>query len=314
MGAVATMASEMDALPGKRAVDHEERQAKRARGNRAIRGAKHDDVNALEKILIEDGVVCMQGLYAAEQLAQWQEHHKTLLAQLDKEISKTQRKEQKYLNPVGGQKAYSKQGYWQVPADGSFALDVGYGRHDFTYGCEEGPFADSKFHAPDSVINLMNRMLKADYAHYNGAVPSRGKSGQGFWHRDTYSLFDNEELDVTLPPFYFTMLVPFKDVTEELGPTQFLLGSHRLANVDADEGPHLVGLAKAGDAVIFDGRMLHRGLANPSENIRELMYMVYHKKWYRDYLNDEFKAGFSVNDPNMNDDLQPLITSPNPQQ
>jgi hypothetical protein len=43
--------------------------------------------------------------------------------------------------------------------------------------------------------------------------------------------------------------------------------------------------AKAGDAIIFDYRILHRGLANGSPDDRPLAYFTYGRQWFRDATN-----------------------------
>ena len=39
---------------------------------------------------------------------------------------------------------------------------------------------------------------------------------------------------------------------------------------------------KAGSAVLFDGRMLHRACAHPSTHPRQMIYLVFHRNWYVD--------------------------------
>ena len=43
--------------------------------------------------------------------------------------------------------------------------------------------------------------------------------------------------------------------------------------------------ARAGDAIIFDYRILHRGLANTSAEDRPLAYFTYGRSWFRDATN-----------------------------
>ena len=81
-------------------------------------------------------------------------------------------------------------------------------RYDFTYGLE-----DVKIQSSD-VNYIIKKMLKNEYNSYLGGLPMVDNPNQshksnlplqnrnGKWHRDAYSLFDNETLDLTLPPFY----------------------------------------------------------------------------------------------------------------
>ena len=118
-------------------------------------------------------------------------------------------------------------------------------------------------------------------------------SEHGPWHRDTYSLFGCEEQDQGLPPFYLTLIVPLQEVTEDLGPTEFVLGSHKTAWETAlQDGKagleHVLATSKRGDCVLFDGQMIHRGTPCQSAQPRRAVYTVFHKKWYSDYVDNLF--------------------------
>jgi hypothetical protein len=44
----------------------------------------------------------------------------------------------------------------------------------------------------------------------------------GLWHRDAYPLFESEELDLSLPPYYLTVLAPLADLAPGEGGTEFV--------------------------------------------------------------------------------------------
>ena len=135
-------------------------------------------------------------------------------------------------------------------------------------------------------------------------------------HADTAHLYVHTQL----PGHYVNLFVPAvsagsSSASIEVGQTAFILGSHQLrisAHVMNEEGgqqileerlvrPHL----KAGDALIFDCRILHFGLANQypqkeefkgdecnidqykrqSEGWRPLLYVNYHQKFFQDPKN-----------------------------
>ena len=82
---------------------------------------------------------------------------------------------------------------------------------------------------------------------------------------------------------HLQVFVPLTDTTAELGCPQFVPGSHRLGDADADAtvagtsaSPLQFAPLRAGSAVMFDYRLVHRGLRNshPTE-ARPLFYMVY---------------------------------------
>lgn len=81
---------------------------------------------------------------------------------------------------------------------------------------------------------------------------------------------------------YIDVFVPLVDLTEELGPTQLLPGTHDMKDVDSlngiheDELPSVTPLLQRGEILLFDYRTLHKGLGNTSDNkSRTLAYSVY---------------------------------------
>ena len=70
------------------------------------------------------------------------------------------------------------------------------------------------------------------------------------------------------------------------GPRQhnFALGSHRRG---FDRSPaRAAPRCELGDAVLFDYRTWHRGLANESDADRPVLYLVVARPWWRDDRND----------------------------
>ena len=90
----------------------------------------------------------------------------------------------------------------------------------------------------------------------------------GKYHKDTVKLF-GEMPNSFLPPFYYNMLVATCDQTELNGPTTFLL----------DDELWWVKL-KRGDALIFDGEIIHRGIKNITNANRDMIYAIFTKPWY----------------------------------
>jgi ectoine hydroxylase-related dioxygenase (phytanoyl-CoA dioxygenase family) len=139
------------------------------------------------------------------------------------------------------------------------------------------------------IIQLIKEMSPAiDFKHYWGAIPSLGGSGPTIWHRDVYSLLNTTEgvnldaLDLSLPPYYFTVLIPLVEMTKEYGPTEFIKGSHKKIIVDENEEEIYAPLLNPGDIVIFEGRTMHRGLANRTNNERLIAYITFIANWYHD--------------------------------
>lgn len=142
---------------------------------------------------------------------------------------------------------------------------------------------------------IKNMSPTIDFRSYWGAIPSLSHSGPTDLHRDVYPLLNTMEgnhldnLDINLPPYYFTVLIPLVQITKENGPTEFIEGSHRKPIVDESKETIYAPLLSPGDFVIFEGRTLHRGSANNSDHERLVAYITYIANWYHDQtfeLND----------------------------
>jgi len=99
---------------------------------------------------------------------------------------------------------------------------------------------------------------------------------------------------VKIPIYISTAHFYLDDVYEELGPTQFIPGSHRAGRApDGDltykgVGPKNI-LCQAGDVVIFRCEVWHRGTANRSQQTRYLLQVHYAQRMitqkFPPYLN-----------------------------
>lgn len=191
--------------------------------------------------------------------------------------------------------------------DSTKIMNLGGGRYDFIYGIKD-------LESPSRMLDaIVKRVLKFEYNYYLGGLPVNTSEmkqnsegiGNGIWHRDAYSLFGDETIDISVPPWYVTFLFPLDDSSVQY-PTEFMLGSHKYnftANgVDSieklnswcEENQNLEGRSKCvslkrGDICIFNGLTLHRGRsiagANPvvpasASASRHMMYGVYSKNWY----------------------------------
>ena len=99
---------------------------------------------------------------------------------------------------------------------------------------------------------------------------------------------------VNVPVFITTTHYYLDDMTEELGPTTFIPGSHRSGrgpNGDMEwKGQEERSiLCKAGDAVTFRSEVWHRGTTNVSDSVRHLLQVHYAHRMitqkYPPYLN-----------------------------
>lgn len=187
--------------------------------------------------------------------------------------------------------------------DDTMILDMGNNRFDFTYQLE----TLNQTPLPDIISNLLDTLLGPDYHYYWGGLPVEPQTGidhdyknDGKWHRDAYSLFNNEKLDLELPPFYYTILIPLDDY---LGGTEFISGSHKinLSQNKITDGEKLLEWADqmsitrkikpelhSGDIILFHGYTIHRGLHIPGNKSRDMMYIVAKKTWYNDEPSENY--------------------------
>jgi len=135
---------------------------------------------------------------------------------------------------------------------------------------------------------------------HSGCVCSLpGSAVQGI-HRDGKHLFSSSESSGSaLPTHCLTVFLPLVPLTSAIGPTQFWPGTHAefgdapppnarsvtFAVSPEDGGIERKAAAVPGDAIIFDYRILHRGLSNESEQARPLAYFTFAKPWFSDVTN-----------------------------
>jgi len=99
---------------------------------------------------------------------------------------------------------------------------------------------------------------------------------------------------VKIPIYIATAHFYLDDICEELGPTQFIPGSHRAGRAPNGDmeyngvGPKNI-LCQAGDVVIFRSEVWHRGTANRSQQVRYLLQVHYAQRMitqkFPPYLN-----------------------------
>lgn len=98
----------------------------------------------------------------------------------------------------------------------------------------------------------------------------------------------HSDTDVLNEPQLFTVFVALQDVSFSMGPTRFLPGSHcardhvlfrENASKFLQNAFSEVAILNAGDAAIYDGRLLHGGGSNNSEMHRALLTITARSKY-----------------------------------
>jgi len=101
------------------------------------------------------------------------------------------------------------------------------------------------------------------------------------WHGDGGHLFDH----VHLPPHCINVFYPLVQLDEDIGPTEVQAGSHILGKFTSPDGGTFALTCRDGDAVLFDYRIKHRGMANNMQFDRPVLYLAYSKPYFRDVGN-----------------------------
>jgi len=115
-----------------------------------------------------------------------------------------------------------------------------------------------------------------------GCMLSQPGSQTQQWHSDGDHLSEHEHL----PPYAVNVFVPLVDVDASLGPTEFVPTTHLLFNYDpALPVPSVTIPTPAGECLLFDYRVKHRGLGNRGTHARPMMYITYGTKAWADRDN-----------------------------
>jgi len=138
---------------------------------------------------------------------------------------------------------------------------------------------------------LLEAALGYDVAPlFQGAVIAAPGAGVQTVHMDGGHLYQSTHAyDQHQNPVHcVNVFVPLVNVTPDNGPTEFWPGSHVLARAkDAYAGrmPSVALAGSQGDLIVFDYRVVHRGLGNHGTADRPVLYLTYARPWFRDCSN-----------------------------
>jgi hypothetical protein len=182
------------------------------------------------------------------------------------------------------------------------------------------PISPRRFETSDRALPwwpLVAAILGNDAEHsFSGVVFSEPGSPAQCWHIDSPHEHAGHQ-----PAHALNVLVALQDIPMEMGPTEVAQGSHVMTNhlrnqslvsdelvyQHADTSPGLLAEGDefstpearaeplaAGSCLVFDVRILHRGLANRSDRARYVAYFSYRKSGYSE--NTHFESQRSVFD------------------
>jgi ectoine hydroxylase-related dioxygenase (phytanoyl-CoA dioxygenase family) len=158
----------------------------------------------------------------------------------------------------------------------------------------KGVFNSPLLYANPNLMPILSRTLGPDFviSSFGSVVAFPGAEDQPI-HFDHPPLFQSEQACSDLPAHAITVVIPLVDIDRETGSTGIWEGSHRsggraklneLMEKPSWEGAALP-LPRAGDAYLMDYRVIHGGMANHSQTIRPIFYIVYSRPWFNDYSN-----------------------------
>jgi hypothetical protein len=209
------------------------------------------ETESFARRVIEDGFCVLPGHFAREKMEAWREAFAPLLAR-------------------------------HVEREGRLQ-NRGPARYYVTLPFAE-PFADPEIYEDDDVLAVVRKLVGDDAQLHQLATdtPLRGSEYQDV-HRDAPPLFP--ETGRETPPFQLAVNFPLVDVTLENGPFDTTRGTHMMSK---EEGLRLIGsgevkveplLMKAGDVMIRDVRVLHRGTPNRTDTPRPMVVLGYSRRW-----------------------------------
>ena len=125
-----------------------------------------------------------------------------------------------------------------------------------------------------------------------------GACHQG-WHADgdhqkggKYAGWEDDGWKTSLSdPFAICLFIPLIDLNDDVGFTQFWPKSHwsrdlaGLGKIAELTNTTFDALGKAGDAIFYDYRLMHRGMPNKSDVVRPVLQVVAKKNWYVEKAN-----------------------------
>lgn len=169
------------------------------------------------------------------------------------------------------------------------SLEVGDKRRMITIAVED-EFNNPYLYANSYLLNLMQKVLGEELilGSYGVVIALPGAEHQHV-HRDHPSLFSKEEIDVQLPSFAVTAVIPLVDLTQETGSTRVWKKSHRQVRsqkefpMSGSDVPYM----STGSCYLMDYQLVHGGTANVSNVVRPILYLIYYRSWFREVVNFE---------------------------
>ena len=148
--------------------------------------------------------------------------------------------------------------------------------------------ADRAIFAPRAAMRILPQLLGDKFVLDSfGLLVSLPGADDQQRHADM-TLFPDKGIDWMLPPFAIALAMPLVPMDEVSGTTAFWRRSHRAAQ--APDGPYdYAPILQPGSAMLWDFRVLHGGLANRSDRARPVIFSVFCREWWREWVDPTAK-------------------------
>lgn len=120
-----------------------------------------------------------------------------------------------------------------------------------------------------------NNPLSNDCIEELGILPIEAHTDDGYWHRDV--VINERENVFESKPYYITQII----YLDNLANTEFCIHSNYNRNNNFTKYDKKFIHTDSFSSVVFDGRHLHRGLANSSNDTRYAVYISYYDSSYK---------------------------------
>ncbi|GAX76815.1 hypothetical protein CEUSTIGMA_g4261.t1 [Chlamydomonas eustigma] len=154
-------------------------------------------------------------------------------------------------------------------------------------------------------VPVVKALLGCEFHCTASIVYSRPGSETQEWHTDGAHYgrdvgWDDHDPWDAAAPYALCCFIPLIDLDQEVGFTQFWPGTHTRSGLLGFGGAAtLLGCAvdavvQAGSCIMYDYRLMHRGMPNKSVGTeRPLLQLLYHKQSYKETKNYGLKSLFS---------------------
>jgi tetratricopeptide (TPR) repeat protein len=191
------------------------------------------------------------------------------------------------------------------------ALYLGDKRYMVTVDLED-PFDNPDVMGMPMVMPIVRELLgdNCTLGAYTAVISLPGSSNQRL-HKDHPPLFPDTEWHHALPCFAAQVIIPLVPLNEMTGTTRFYKGSHRIDTDDAAELGYQDPVVPVGSCLLNDYRCAHQGLGNRSDQVRPILTLIFHRRWFHDFKNYSRQPPLRMTDAayaRLPDWMRPLLS------